>query len=284
VTIAGTTVSGNTASAIGGGIGGAGTPTVNVINSTVTANTNTGTHGGGMGLFGTAHITGSTFSNNTTPNGYGAGILVLGPTAITTTTVTGNAAIGGGGIVLYDTAGATISRSTIDHNTTTSGGSASGIANFGTLAITTSTISGNTDLNNNGAVVNIGTEANLTLTSSTVTANTGGGVANDPVSTTAIRNSILADQLSGNDCNGTIISAGSNHSSDTTCGFTNVGDTQGAPALLGPLANNGGPTKTHLPQAGSPAIGADDPTCSGIDQRGINRPAGGACDKGAVEI
>jgi CSLREA domain-containing protein len=283
VTITGSTVSGNTASAIGGGIGGAGTPVVTVLNSTVTANTNNGTHGGGLGLFGTAHITGSTFSNNTTPNGYGAGILVLGPTTITTTTVTGNTAIGGGGIVLYDTAGATVSRSTIDHNTTTSGGSASGIANFGTLAITASTISGNTDLNNNGAVVSIGVEANTTITSSTVTANTGGGVANDYVSTTALRNTIVAGQLTGNDCNGTIISAGFNHSSDTTCGFTNVGDTQGTPALLGPLANNGGPTKTHLPQAGSPVIGTGDPTCTGLDQRGVTRPAGGTCDKGAVE-
>jgi len=50
-----------------------------------------------------------------------------------------------------------------------------------------------------------------------------------------------------------------------------------ADPLLGPLANNGGPTQTLALLSGSPAIGAGNATISnaapinGLDQRGINR-------------
>jgi uncharacterized repeat protein (TIGR02543 family) len=59
---------------------------------------------------------------------------------------------------------------------------------------------------------------------------------------------------------------------------------------LGLLADNGGPTRTMLPQTGSPAIdaipGGQSP-CSGStlrDQRGVARPQGNGCDIGAVEV
>ncbi|MCS7295597.1 MAG: hypothetical protein NZ761_09405, partial [Dehalococcoidia bacterium] len=65
-------------------------------------------------------------------------------------------------------------------------------------------------------------------------------------------------------------------------------------STLGPLANNGGPTRTHLPLPSSPAIGAV-PTgqCTDWagtpvteDQRGQPRPfpTSGLCDAGAVEL
>lgn len=56
---------------------------------------------------------------------------------------------------------------------------------------------------------------------------------------------------------------------------------------LGPLADNGGPTQTREPLAGSPAIdlvpsvGAG---CTPTDQRGAARPGGSACDAGAYEV
>lgn len=54
--------------------------------------------------------------------------------------------------------------------------------------------------------------------------------------------------------------------------------------LLLPLANNGGPTQTRLPNAGSPALDAASPGyCLGTDQRGVTRPQGSACDMGATE-
>ena len=55
------------------------------------------------------------------------------------------------------------------------------------------------------------------------------------------------------------------------------------PSLL-PLADNGGPTMTRMPAAGSPAI--DEvrvSACTGFDQRGVSRPQGARCDIGAVE-
>ncbi|MEM7799555.1 MAG: choice-of-anchor Q domain-containing protein [Chloroflexota bacterium] len=57
--------------------------------------------------------------------------------------------------------------------------------------------------------------------------------------------------------------------------------------ILGPLADNGGPTQTMEPASGSPAIGnADAGVCPTTDQRGVSRPqpADGACDVGAVEV
>ncbi len=64
-----------------------------------------------------------------------------------------------------------------------------------------------------------------------------------------------------------------------------------ADPLLGPLQDNGGRTLTMMPGAGSPAIDAGDPGCNqadgtplGTDQRGHLRPAGAACDLGAVEL
>lgn len=67
------------------------------------------------------------------------------------------------------------------------------------------------------------------------------------------------------------------------------GNTSNDPKL-GPLADNGGFTQTMLPGAGSSAIDVGKAvtcageTVNGIDQRGIVRPQGGACDIGAVEV
>ena len=58
-------------------------------------------------------------------------------------------------------------------------------------------------------------------------------------------------------------------------------------AFLGPFADNGGPTFTHLPLPGSPAIdpiGGATSDDSPIDQRGAFRIAGGVMDIGAVEV
>jgi hypothetical protein len=60
--------------------------------------------------------------------------------------------------------------------------------------------------------------------------------------------------------------------------------------MLGALADNGGPTLTHLPQPGSPVINAgnnaDVPVGLKRDQRGTFylRIDGGAVELGAVEI
>ena len=82
-----------------------------------------------------------------------------------------------------------------------------------------------------------------------------------------------------------------------SCGFSTATEdvAPGTAADLGPLANNGGPTQTMLPQDGpSPLIdGVPAASCqadgaAGIttDQRGLPRPdtASPNCDIGAVEV
>jgi hypothetical protein len=61
--------------------------------------------------------------------------------------------------------------------------------------------------------------------------------------------------------------------------------------MLGPLANNGGPTWTHALLPGSPAIDAGSGVhCQAFDQRGYDRPVDGngdgvaGCDIGAFEF
>ena len=75
-----------------------------------------------------------------------------------------------------------------------------------------------------------------------------------------------------------------------------TGNTTGVDPNLGPLVENGGPTKTHALLSGSPAIDAGDPDgCKDpwasldVDQRGEIRPYDGdgdgtaVCDIGAYE-
>ena len=55
--------------------------------------------------------------------------------------------------------------------------------------------------------------------------------------------------------------------------------------LLGPLALNGGPTRTHALLPGSPALdAASTPDCPPTDQRGVARPQGAGCDSGSYEL
>jgi hypothetical protein len=91
-----------------------------------------------------------------------------------------------------------------------------------------------------------------------------------------VRNTIVANN--GTDCVGIPDLADHNIDGDGTCGsgfFT-------ADPMLGPLADNGGPTLTRELLLGSPAIDAG----SGgepVDQRGVLRPQGIAGDVGAFE-
>src|SRR5690606_3395871 len=95
----------------------------------------------------------------------------------------------------------------------------------------------------------------------------------------------------GPDISGTVNSQDYNHIEDlagTTVTGTTANNSTGPP-MLGPLADNGGTSETHLPQAGSPLINAipsgttDCGTAVVTDQRGFPRPGDGACEKGSVE-
>jgi hypothetical protein len=92
-------------------------------------------------------------------------------------------------------------------------------------------------------------------------------------------------------CVGTITNGGNNIDEGATCGWgSDSGSMSRIDPLLGPLADNGGPTQTFALLTGSLAIDAgDDATCSaapvnGLDQRGVTRPQESHCDIGAFEL
>lgn len=103
-----------------------------------------------------------------------------------------------------------------------------------------------------------------------------------PTGTVTLINTILADNGEGDGCIGAATDGGGNlywQAGDATCPGAAAD-----PRLL-PLADNGGPTLTQLPGAGSAALQLTATHCPATDQRGFRRPlAGGKCDAGAVEV
>jgi hypothetical protein len=262
-------------------------------------------YGGGICNFGTMTIKLSTIRRNTTGGGYdsfGVGILNGGTLVIEESTINDN--VGGtnytygGGIGNESEGSVTINRSTISGNQTPNGAGA-GIDNEGgTVAVVNSTISKNVASYGGGAG-GIGNEYSGTVTIHNCTisgnrANFGGGLVNVPGSTLKLQNSIVANNSSGN-CGYSVTSEGYNLSNDKTCEFTGRGDMNNTDPLLGPLRDNGGPTKTHALLKGSPATDAGNPKgCTDsrghllkTDQRGYPRPGrykhDKRCDMGAFE-
>jgi len=105
-----------------------------------------------------------------------------------------------------------------------------------------------------------------------------------------LRNSIIAlntSEAGSANCHTSaqiIESTGHNLADDDSCGLSAAGDLPRRDPLLGPLADNGGPTETRALLRSSPAIdAAAGEGCPRQDQRGVARPQGAACDIGAFE-
>ena len=172
-----------------------------------------------------------------------------------------------------------------------------GIWNSGTLTATNCTVSQNVGVfdQSYGGIFN---NATLTLTNSTVSGNFGfGGLPNDIVNigTLAIANTLVDGECFAD--RETVTSNGHNiESLGNTCAFDQPTDQVSVTPddlKLGPLQDNGGPTMTHAPLPGSPAINqipvedcldADGAPLTS-DQRGMPRPETGStlCDVGAFE-
>lgn len=108
-----------------------------------------------------------------------------------------------------------------------------------------------------------------------------GGVTVADGGTLNLVNTIVANSTQGLDCLnlGTIQTNESNLIEDGSCGPMLTGD-----PILGTLASNGGPTRTHALKIGSAAINsADLGFCPPTDQRGAARPVGSGCDIGSFE-
>jgi hypothetical protein len=102
--------------------------------------------------------------------------------------------------------------------------------------------------------------------------------------TITLTNTVLACASSQTNVSGAIMDGGHNISSDASAAFTLPTSRDNTDPMLGPLADNGGPTPTMALLPGSPARDAgDDSVCPATDQRGIRRPQGAACDIGAFE-
>jgi Bacterial Ig-like domain (group 3) len=270
----------------------------------------------------TVGISGLTISNGNTSTG--GGINNQGLLTLTGCTISGNSVNGtnslGGGILNGSTAGAatlTITNSTISGNSTNGSNSiGGGIVNStgngtATLTITNSTLSGNSAIgggNFGGGIYNSTTTgtATLTITNSTISRNSangiGGGIYTTGSGTVTVKlsNTIVAGNTKSNgttpdDINGTVDGTSSFNLIGTggSGGLTNgVNNNQVgvANALLASLANYGGPTQTHAPLPGSPALNAGSNTLANsagltTDQRGagFNRIFNGTVDIGAFE-
>jgi hypothetical protein len=103
-----------------------------------------------------------------------------------------------------------------------------------------------------------------------------------------LRGTVVALGAGGDDCAtlGMHQSEGGNLTSDSSCGIGG-GDVYAQHPELGPLADNGGPTRTHRAAVGSPAFDIIPflDCFSATDQRGEPRPQPdeGSCDGGSVE-
>lgn len=271
---------------------------ITISNLTITGGDAGFQAGGGILAENTALTLRHTHVNN---NGPTYGIYLSGTSSLTM--INSRVAQNAGGVYIQPGVTATILNSTINGNTSAVPGA--GISSTGTLIVANSTISGNSSDVDGGGIRSDGTTSlyNVTITGNTASANgsgwyLGGGVSSLGGSFT-LQNSIIGGNFQGtsmgsvaNDCWATLTSAGYNLIDDTFA-CTIVGDTTGnvlgTSPLLGPLINNGGPTRTHALLAGSPAINAGNPLgCTDhtgapltTDQRGFARDS--LCDMGAYE-
>jgi len=280
-----------------------------ILNST-TVSGGRGTAGGALINNGKTTLNNTTVTGNSVPySGFfsdsGGGIFNnnSGILTINNSTVSGNSAANlGGGLINYGTL--TINNSTISGNSVTGdggyGGHGGGVLNEGTLIVKNTTISGNSAINNGGGVENFGT---FTLSNSTMSGNSagqkGGGVRNANGSFTLFRSLISGNTatLDGPEVSSNTAVVANNynlfgHDGNAgiygfTPGSTDIVSSKPFNAILKPLGVNGGATKTHLLVKSSPAINAspNDAKCAPkLDQRGVTRPQGAACDIGAVEV
>ena len=212
----------------------------------------------------------------------------LNPAVIIASTISGNRTEVGGGGIANAASLIEIESSTISDNFT--GFAGGGIGNIvGIASITNSTISGNVALRGAG-IGSLG--GGFDLINSTVANNRlleqdsqYGAVTIGNFDLVLLENSIISGTINGPDVN-----VNDNVTYVSTKGLNIVADGSfqdkkvlNVDPKLGSLQNNGGPTQTHKPESGSPAI---DAVSKGLprDQRGVRRPQGSNFDIGAVEV
>ena len=196
---------------------------------------------------------------------------------------------GGGGGGVWANGTVLLDHVLLANNTTGNTGGAIFVKSSGQVTLVNSTVSGNV-AGRGGAIESNGS---LTIWNGTIVDNVAsdiGGIVTG--GSLYLRNSIVADNTDTDEntspdpnckvgIGGAILLSGVNLSNEESCGddviaFENLG--------LGPLANNGGPTKTHALLLGSPAIDGGRSCTEATDQRHVARDQGSSCDIGAFEF
>lgn len=323
MTVARLTVRANSASGKGGGAYVA-FSSRSLITSTWIVSNSAGAGGGGIRTAGNTGIISSVIELNTSP-GAGGGILAdyyadgLSRVEIERATLKANTAGAGGGA--YIASLARVASSSLTGNLSNGHGGGLYAANVVAgreLALENSTLGANVAVTHGGGIYVGGSLLSPAIVNSTIVGNyannsltgpgQGGGIFNSLgagfagyvvyISNTIVAgNMFLTESTPGfvdfnpNDCGGNVYThyaligtlSGCSHFGPTS--RVNVG------AGLGPLADNGGPTRTYKPGLSSPAVDGGNPAgCRGadgalllFDQRGGARPLSGRCDIGAVE-
>jgi hypothetical protein len=324
----------------GGAIKSLSSGTLAINQSILSGNSTTGVLSRGGAIFSTntkLMLSQSTLSGNFTTGYEAAGGAIYsfhGTLTVSQSTITGNSTAGWaaqGGAISAATTSFTVSQSTFHGNSTTGdesqGGAIRAASAGGTVTVNQSTFSGNSTAGNRGygGAMSV-TGTSITVSQSTLTGNQasrsqGGGIMIGSTGVT-IRNSIIA----GNTDNGTApdirkyadLPPAVSHSligDNTGSGLTEaqaadgngnfIGSSTGGGIinpLIGSLANNGGPTRTHALLPGSLALNRGNNTLIPVDtldidgdsnttevvpfdQRGVGfaRIGGGTVDMGALE-
>jgi hypothetical protein len=250
--------------------------------------------GGGIYNSGSISLSRNIIVGNVATHGDGGAIYNWGSDIVLTdSTISANTAESGGGIY-FERGEPLVSNSTVSGNAATSGDGGGIYALDSGLKFINSTASGNSAVNGRGGAV-FSFNGGLGLIQSTLAGNTAFGIDNDVANdflymvlpTWAVNSVVGACNIVAG-LSVALNDHGGNLDGGEGCGFTSPSSRSNATLDLGALADNGGPTLTMMPGAGSDAIGYGLPAAcrsapvNSRDQRGYVRPAVG-CTSGAVD-
>jgi hypothetical protein len=269
---------------------------VTIANTIISDNSEHGIYNdGGYVMILNSTLTGNSAGQDSEGGGISIGSFKTpGGVTVINSTISANSASGEGGGIGISWGGVILVNSTISGNS--AGDAGGGISNSsGGVQVTNSTISGNSAGKIGGGIASSG---GVQLTNSTISGNSAGSAGGiyyvqgqfpytSEISNTIFNAGALGENIVNNGA--TVTSHGYNLSSDDGGGLLiGPGDQINTDPLLGPLRDHGGPTLTHMPMRGSPAIDAGDPSFTQTpdhDQRGacFLRVFGPRIDVGSVE-
>ncbi|MBA3874262.1 MAG: right-handed parallel beta-helix repeat-containing protein, partial [Anaerolineae bacterium] len=284
--------------------------TATITDSNFLSNSASNRGGGVLVNAGTVTINDSVFSANI--GGDGAGIYSVADAFINHTTFNGNRASLRGGGLMGEDGNVKVDGSTFSNNYAEFSGGAGIVLDPGKMNFTNSTFTGNMAAQYKGGALFLDALGSIlvndTFLKNSAALNGGSIYIYESDLATIIENVIVAQSTPENCFLGlnfnSLVWPSNNLSDDATCdGFTHVKSlVPPKPLNLGPLADNGGSTKTLAVNSPSPALDNASAACfnpltsgggGGVDQRGftrsinalgaVNFPQVGDCDTGAFE-